>query len=465
MYKWVTFQHLAQWTGGTLSAKAPQTSVQSISSDTRTFKAGEVFIALKGENFDGHDFLQKAADTGASLLISEKKIETACPQLIVANTLQAYVAIGRGLLEKFTGPVAAVTGSAGKSSTRDMIAVLLGDHTLKAPASFNNLLGVSKTLCLLEEQHQKLVLEVGMNHLGEIKEICEKFCPTAGLITNVGDAHIGHLGSKENIFRAKKELFDFLGSSPKTLGVAVNVDDPFVLRAAQEAIPSSVKKVTYSSQKKEADVRILEKALDPNTCYLNLKIEIQKEVFSVACRLFGLHHAENAAAAVALAALLGVNTKDIGKRLEKLAPAPHRGEISQLKDQVTLIDESYNSNPSALKSSMHSLGQVNPKRRRLIVIGEMRELGDFSEKLHREAAHHLVQSCGSAPATLLTVGKNAAFIGEELKKMESALETAHVETHAQAVEAVKQKLKSGDVLFVKGSHGVRLDLLVDALLS
>lgn len=458
----ITFTRLQEWTHGALSAKSPSESVKNISSDTRTIKPGDVFIALKGENFDGHDYLKKATELGAHLLITEKKADFECNQLVVPNTLHAYVAIGKGLRDLFQGPVVAVTGSAGKSSTRDMVATLLGDHTLKAPASFNNLLGVSKTLCLLEPTHKKLVLEVGMNHLGEIREICEAFRPTAGLITNVGDAHIGFLGSQENIFKAKKELFDFLGASKQTLGVAVNVDDPYVHRAWKEAVPASVRTISYSANQNAADIRILEKSIDPRTCYLNLKFEIQGEKVEASCKLFGLHHAQNAVAAIAMATLLGVPKKEIKERLGSISPAPHRGQIVQLPQGVTLIDESYNSNPTALKSSLDSLSHLNPKRRRLVVIGEMRELGEFSEKLHRETGQYFANAVKGNQGILVTVGNHVKFFQEEATKG-CTFQGVHVENWESAYEVVRAELKPEDIVQVKGSHGVRLDLLVDRL--
>lgn len=467
MYSWVTLQHLAQWTQGVLTPANVSLPVRAISSDTRSLQRGDVFIALKGENFDGHAYLKKAEELGASLVIAEKELPLQCPILVVKDTLQAYVHIGQALREAFQGPVVAVTGSAGKSSTRDMIAVLLGEHTLKAPASYNNLLGVSKTLCLLEEHHQKLVLEVGMNHLGEIREICEAFRPTAGLITNVGDAHIGFLGSQENIFQAKKELFEFLGRSPLSLGVALNADDPYVQRAWKETIPASLQTVTYSAQGMKADVCLLEKNIDPATCELRLKLDAMGQIFSASCKLFGLHHAQNIAAAVAMASLLGVDPKEIGKRLAQVTPAPHRGELTQFGEGMTLVDESYNSNPSALKSSLASLSHLDPSRRRILVIGEMRELGEFSKKLHCEAARDLLHALkkvqSKTPCMVISVGNDAEVLHEELLQHSSSLVLQHTDHFSAALEAVKKELHPLDILFVKGSHGVRLDLLVDSL--
>jgi len=191
----ITLADLIEWTQAqVIGPQLPEQPIQSITSDSRDLKAGEVFIALKGGQFDGHHFLVQAAQKGAVALISENEppneIQGKLPVLKVRSSLQAYVDIGRALRKLFPGKVFAITGSAGKSSTKDMVGALLGDHTIISPKSFNNLLGVSKTLCLLEDSTQNLVLEMGMNNFGEIKEMCETFEPLGGSITNIGDAHI-----------------------------------------------------------------------------------------------------------------------------------------------------------------------------------------------------------------------------------------------------------------------------------
>ena len=253
MLSHITVQKLADWTKAQVFGQENLNSpVTSITSDTRTLGPGEVFIALKGENFDGHHFLQEAIKKGALAIISQvapdPAVSSRIPFLKVKDSLQAYVDIGRALRKSFHGKVIAITGSAGKSSTKDMTGVLLGPNTLISPKSFNNLLGVSKTLCLLNDQTENLVLEMGMNGLGEIKQMCEQFEPQGGAITNIGDAHIGKLNGKEGIYRAKKELFDWLGKSHAPIGIVMNLDDPWVVRASQDASLTQLKKITYSAQ-------------------------------------------------------------------------------------------------------------------------------------------------------------------------------------------------------------------------
>ncbi|MFM8313082.1 MAG: UDP-N-acetylmuramoyl-tripeptide--D-alanyl-D-alanine ligase, partial [Deltaproteobacteria bacterium] len=232
MYSSITFKTLAGWTQGELSeASHSEFPISQISTDTRTLKVGDVYLALKGESFDGNQFVQQAIKKGASGVICETAEPLTVPKIRVPDALKALICIGENLRNLFQGKVFAITGSAGKSSTKDMVAVLLGDSTVSSPASFNNLMGVSRTLCLVTDSTQNLVLEMGMNNFGEIAELCQRFRPQYGMITNVGDAHIGKLGGQEGIYRAKKEMFDFLAKDSSAKGLALNADDPWVMEA------------------------------------------------------------------------------------------------------------------------------------------------------------------------------------------------------------------------------------------
>jgi UDP-N-acetylmuramoyl-tripeptide--D-alanyl-D-alanine ligase len=188
VFSWITLEHLAKWTHGKWVGSADfRSPVSDLSTDSRTLKRGEVFVALKGPSFDGNAYVDEVAQQGALAAIVEKA-NSGCPlpQLVVPDSLRALVAIGEAVREAFQGPVLAITGSAGKSSTKEMVADLLGAKTVRSPKSFNNIWGVPRTLFLLQDNTQNLVLEVGMNALGEIREICQHFKPTRGLITNIG---------------------------------------------------------------------------------------------------------------------------------------------------------------------------------------------------------------------------------------------------------------------------------------
>ncbi len=458
MFSDTTIHDLVRWTGGELFfCPNDRKTVTSLSTDSRSLKAGEVFVALRGENYDGHKFLTQAAEKGALLLLSEEKIQNSLPQLIVHNSLIALSDIAKNLRSHFTGPVVSITGSAGKSSTKDMLATLLGEKTLKSPASFNNLLGVSKTLCLIQDSTEQIVLEMGMSGLGEIKEMCEIFEPTLGCITNIGEAHLGKLGTQEGIYTAKKELFDWLAKNPKSEGIALNLDDALVCKAFKTITDKKIKTVAYSALgNPEAQVKLSHQELDPSSAFLKLTIEIEKEILNVSVPIFGLHHSNNLLAAVSLALLRGVSVKEIKKRLPELKPALHRGEIHKLKDGKVLIDESYNSNPIALASSLETLKQVDWAHRMVIVIGQMNELGDFSKEKHTEAGTLLVKLFGKKNIHLITVGKECDVLIESIcDKVPGWTLNSFADVKELAAQFAAF-IQTNDLIYLKGSNGIRL---------
>lgn len=467
MFSQVTIHDLARWTGGELFfCDNPRKKITSISTDSRTLNSGEVFLAIRGENFDGHRFLSTAVDKGAMLLISEEKIPPSIPQLIVHNTMIAMTDIAKNLREKFEGPVVAITGSAGKSSTKEMVATLLGENTLKSPASFNNLIGVSKTLFLIEDSTEKIVLEMGMNNEKEIKEMCELFRPNCGLITNIGDAHLGKLGGQEGIYRAKKELFDWLSNpQAKTQAVALNADDPLVCRAFKETFGKDFEALTYSSAgAKDAKLRLLKQSLDPKTAFLNVEWEMEGEVATASLPIFGFYHSGNLLAAIAMAKLLGVTPLQIKKRLAAISPAAHRGEIHELTEKRVLVDESYNSNPKALAASLATLAQVFWEGRLVLVIGQMNELGEFSEKKHAEIGEVLLKEFGKNPnLLLLAVGKECGALVETVKSANVPWEVESFASVTDLKQGFSARLKAHDLIYLKGSNSIRLFELIPQL--
>lgn len=468
MYSWVRASHLVTWTKGRLVGTPDNNlPVRDICTDSRSIKKGEVFAALRGESFDGHDFVLEVAKKGASLIISEKEFDCAAPLLIVPDTLRALINIARELRNYFEGPVIGITGSAGKSSTKEALATILGDDTLASPASFNNLLGVSKTLFLITDNVKQAVLEIGMNDLGEIKEIAETFRPTGGLITNIGDAHIGRLGGKEGIYRAKKELFDFLATYGAPLGVALNLDDVMIGQAFRDSFKGNVKVVTYTTKPNVmGDVRTLACEMDPETGNLKLEVSIKGHEVALDLPIYGLHFAQNIAAAIAAGVLYGVEPKTIGERLQSFRPASHRGHIHHLSDKRILIDECYNSNPSALKASLRSCAQFNPARKRLFVLGEMRELEGFSKKLHEEAADHFISTFEKIPFSLVAVTGDMKCFLDTVKSRFPSNPNLHFVANAEEATALARSLFTpGTISLIKGSRGVKLDRVVADLIK
>jgi UDP-N-acetylmuramoyl-tripeptide--D-alanyl-D-alanine ligase len=447
----ITFQQLKKWLEADSQNFTSDFKITNINSDSRSLKKGELFVALKGEKFDGHDYISQAIEKGAAAILSEKA-EGPVPTLLVKDTLRALVCIAQNIREQFKGPVIAITGSAGKSSTKEMTAVLLGPHTVSSPASFNNLLGVSKTIFLIEPTTQKLVLEMGMNALYEIKEMVEIFKPDIGVITNIGDAHLGKMGGLENIYKAKKEMFDYVATSTShKRAIVLNQDDPKVLRAYQESGASKLPTLTYSASGKAADVRLLSCQMDSKTAYLDVEIEIKEQKVKSKIKIFGEHHKNNICAAIAAALQVGVSIEEIKSRLINIKPAKHRGEIKNISRGITLIDESYNSNFTALKSSLTTLAHFAKDRRKVLVIGEMLELDGYAEKFHKEMGAFIQEEFKDSKIVLYSVGNFSKFLGA----------AKHYDKVEQIISDLK--LSPEDIVFIKGSRGIALDKLVSAL--
>lgn len=450
--------------------------INDISTDSRTIKPQSLFVAIPGEHFDGHDYIESVIQKGAIAVLCEKLPEIAekkpCIFLKVSNSILAFAEIAKQIRGLFTGRLIAITGSAGKSSTKDMTGQLLGQNTLVSPKSFNNLLGVSKTICLLNEKTEKIVLEMGMNAKGEIAKMCEIFNPQGGAITNIGDAHIGKLGGQEGIYEAKKELFEYLGSQGAPCGVALNQDDPLVMKAAAAALGPKIRKIKYSSIDPQADIFVSERKVCAKTGKLSFQLNISGQLnhsgrkMTVSLPHFGIHQAMNVAAAVALAKLIGVSDQEIEERLSLLEPSESRGVIKELSQGVTLIDESYNSNPSALLSALDSVLLMAPERRKILVLGEMRELEEFSDSLHKEVGERLSKNALHSIQNLVIIA-----VGALTQPLWRAIEESSQVTKAYfaSVNELNQNwhrfIQPGDLILLKGSRGVGLEKAIPVLES
>ncbi len=473
MYSRVTLGDVVQWTQAEIvSAHFHALPIPYIGTDTRAFESGGLFAALKGPNHNGHRYLRTALKMGACALLCDEAVEPygvtqeEVPVLRVSHVEKALVAIGEQMRLRFRGPVVAVTGSAGKSSTKKMAAILCGPGTLFPPKSYNNLLGVTQTWLAVEDSHERAVLEMGMNASGEIREMCEIYRPQGGVLTNIGDAHIGKLGSHEALFLAKRELFDFIAQLPDCRGAAVNVSNPIVVRAYHEAFGKKQPAFTYSTafhpgaQWYAADVHT-----DPKSAFLSGRLCLETESFPFALPLFGAHHIENLLAAMGLARLAGVSMADVLSRVAHIQPEKHRGEVFALAQKRILIDDSYNANPAAMESSLETLKKLAPERRKVLVLGEMRELGPYADFYHQQLADHLLKLRHQGHSLfLIGVGEKMEICTREFEKKAPQL-AVFCEDKTQALAECEKQLQPNDLVYVKGSRAVELDAVCDALRS
>ncbi|MGC9504046.1 UDP-N-acetylmuramoyl-tripeptide--D-alanyl-D-alanine ligase [Baaleninema sp.] len=425
-----------------------ETPCTGISTDSRSVKPGNLFVALQGETFDGHDFVWKAIELGAiAVVVHRRNPDPTLPQLVVPNTLTAYQTLGRWWRDVHPIPVVAVTGSVGKTTTKELIAAVLGTRgkVLKTQANYNNEIGVPKTLLQLTPHHHYAVIEMAMRGRGQIAELTHIARPTIGVITNVGTAHIGLLGSREAIANAKCEL---LAEMPPD-GVAIlNHDNGLLMETAARVW--SGKTVTFG-----LDGGDLHGALvDMDT------LELEGDRYRLP--LPGRHNASNLLAALAVAQVLDIDVSSLREGLRVELPGG-RAKQYDLREDIAILDESYNAGLESMLASLEMLAQT-PGRRRIAVLGTMRELGDRSLEFHREVGERVK-----------ALGLDALFVLAEAPEAEAMVAGARgipfvdwenldsKQVRERLAKRLREFVKPGDRILFKASRSVLLDRVVALL--
>ena len=425
-----------------LSDEAACKHFTTITTDTRSLEPGHLFLALRGERFDGHDFADMALEKGAIAVIAERSkssVLNGVPQLLVEDTLQAYQQIARWWRDQFDIPVIAVTGSVGKTTTKELIAAVLSTqgNVLKTQANYNNEIGVPKTLLELGSEHNYAVIEMAMRGSGQIAELTQIAHPTVSVITNVGTAHIGLLGSEEAIAKAKCEL---LAEMPST-GVAVlNHDNQRLIETAATVWQGQT--LTYGLEGGDLQGRLI----DSET------LEVEGMQFPLP--LPGRHNALNYLAALAVAKLLNVDWKLLTQGLAVELPGG-RSRRYELPNDIVILDETYNAGLESMIAALHLLAQT-PGKRHIAVLGAMKELGERSPEFHRQVGKMAQELHLDA---LLVVVEDPE--GEPIAQGVSALPVECFSTQDAVVKRLKELLQSGDRFLFKASRSVGLDQIVN----
>lgn len=447
-------QEIAKVTGGKILQGNPYNRVKGICTDSRKAKGGELFVALQGQQ-DGHSFIPKALAQGATaLLVSQNiaELPAEVPVILVDNTLAALQQLASHNRSRLNIPVVAVTGSNGKTSTKDMIAAVLstGFKTLKTEANFNNELGLPLTLLNLEECHQAAVVEMGMRGLGEIDFLAKLAKPTAAVITNIGEAHLELLGSVRNIAQAKTEVLEHIG--PEGFAV-LNADSPYI----RELAGRCQGRVILYSLTGEADLKASNIHLDGNGVRYDLTYPGGRaEIF---LPVPGSHNVMNSLAAVGVGLQLGLPIAEIAKGLKQVALTHSRLEIIQAND-ITVLNDTYNANPSSTKAALQVL-QETATGRKIAVLGNMYELGAREQAGHQEVGE---VAAAMAVDTLIAVGNLAQWIAQGgLAGGLSPQKVFHCENNTQAITELRKLIKPGDTLLIKGSRGMRMEEIVKEL--
>lgn len=445
-----------QATGAKQVRAGTSLSFEGVCTDSRQVTPGCLFVALKGERFDAHDFLDQVVAGGAAGLIVSQPLPTtlaAGPTVYqVPDTLHALGRLARFHRERFHIPIAAVTGSNGKTTTKELVASILSVRgpALKTHGNLNNEIGVPLTLFNLEPTHVAAVIEMGMNHAGEISRLADIARPDAGLITIVQPAHLEGLGSIEGVAMAKGELFR--GLAPTATAV-VNLDDA---RVAGQAQGLHAKRLTYG-RGPDAQVRLV--SVRPQGREgLSLVISYGGREYETALRLVGDHNAMNATGAFALALALGYSPEECVRGLEAAQAHARRLQIVDAPHGVTVVDDCYNANPASMQAALRTVQELASEGRAVAVLGDMLELG--AEETQEHAQLGVVASDRVSLLALFGPRTKHAY-AQASKKLGARVK--HFEDVTALVAWLQQELKPNDFVLVKGSRGMRLERVVEAL--
>jgi UDP-N-acetylmuramoyl-tripeptide--D-alanyl-D-alanine ligase len=438
----------------------PDPSVQvtgPVVRDSREAGPGSLFVAFAGERVDGHDFAAAVVEAGAVAVLGTRPVGV--PAIVVDDVQSALGALARHVVRRLGATLVALTGSAGKTSTKDLIAQVLQRKapTVFTPGSLNNEIGLPLTALSATEETRFLVLEMGARGIGHISYLTNLTPPKIGLVLNVGSAHIGEFGGREQIAQAKGELVESL---PEDGTAVLNADDPYVRAMATR----TKAKVVFFGESDEADVRA-ENVRLTDTGQPAFRLHTPSGASDVTMRLYGEHHVSNALAAAAVAHELGMSADEIAVALSEAGSLSRwRMEVTERPDGVTVVNDAYNANPESMKAALRALVAIGKGRRTWAVLGKMAELGDEALAEHDAVGRLAVRlnvsklvAVGGREAAWLQLGAyNEGSWGEE---------SVHVSDAQAAVDLLRSELRPGDVVLVKASRSVGLESVAQALLE
>jgi UDP-N-acetylmuramoyl-tripeptide--D-alanyl-D-alanine ligase len=455
----LTLSLVSEWVGGRLDqASAAKTQVTGVSTDTREIVNGNLFIALKGEKFNGHDFLGDLAQKGATAaMVEQSEMEgrkSSVPLVIVENALSGLQALAKKYRAGLNLKTVAVAGSNGKTSTKEMIAAVLGTQfmVLKNKGNLNNHIGVPVSLLKLDSSHQVGVFEVGTNHPGELVPLIEMVNPIAGAITTIGEEHLEFFHDLAGVAKEEGTLAEAL---PKEGLVVLNADNDLCKAIASR----SQAKVQFFGLSKDANYRA--DNIEMSISGTRFDLVTPSGRVAVQMQLLGRHLVTNALAAAAVGEFFGLKLNSIRDGLQGLAPYKMRMERMTTRTGVVVINDSYNSNPSSMRAALETLRDIKVSGKRIAVLGEMRELGEASKVSHQEIGEYAA-SC--KVDVLAVVGNEASGFIEGANRARSVPQIERLENVEQAQKFLKEKTQANDVVLLKASRGVALEGALEGLI-
>lgn len=465
----ISIAEITAASSGRLTAGDGAAAVAGVCTDTRRLQPGDLFVALVGARFDGHDYLAEAVAKGCRGIVHSRPISArdatawsagGVSLILVRDTLDALGAIAREYRRRFELPLVAVTGSNGKTTTKEMIRAIASARfsVLASEGTFNNFVGVPTTLFRLKAWHTLAVLELGMNARGEIRRLAEIAAPEIGVVTNVGPAHLEFLETLDGVAAAKAELLDAMAASAGRGKTAVlNLDDPRVAAMAAGAARAGLAVRTFG-RAEAADVRAEEVGRGAGGLDFLMRFRRAGRAVRVSLPVFGLHNVSNALAAAAACEALGIAPEEIAGALRAMRLPPMRME-AHTRGGVTIINDAYNANPASMAAAIETLASIRTRGRRILVIGDMLELGEASEAAHREIGA-LAASRGID--LLIAVGPQSALAADAAV---AAGMPAGAVTRCRGVgeagEALRAAAGEGDCVLLKGSRRMGLEKILE----
>ena len=449
----LSLKEIVQVTGAEVNSDA-EIFFEDISTDSRKIQSGELFVAIKGEHINGESFAKDALKKGASAVLVSKTAKRVPEGVVlkVDDTLIAYRQIAGAWRDRFDIPIVAVTGSNGKTTTKDLTAAALNGlgHVQKTSGNFNNEIGVPMTLLELREKHNAAVVEIGMRGLGQIETLAEVVKPTIGIVTNVSEAHIELLGSIENIARAKGELVEAIKSGGT---IILNADNRHTAEMKNLA-GAGVNVMTYGLDN-PADVTARDILI--GSVSTEFTLSYRGEDFDFEIPMLGRHNVSNSLAAIAAGLTVGLNVEEIQRGISTLTTTKMRFEVIR-RDGLTIVNDAYNASPASMRVAIKTTSEIYSGRL-IAVLGDMMELGEISERVHREIGAELVENKFD---TLITLGELGKFIAAGAR--EAGLENVYTfDTHEDAAKKILELVRDGDTILFKASHVMHMEKIIELI--
>lgn len=447
--------YVKEVTGGELVRGAEQMAITGIATDSRQVGSGEIFFALAGDKFDGHDYVEQTFAQGAaaavvSRLDRNKMYGDQEGLILVTDTIQALQDLAGAWRKKFDLPLIAITGSVGKTTTRDILSAILSTRwpTLTTQANYNNEIGLPLTLLRLGSEHQAAVVELAMRGSGEIRRLTQITQPTAAIITNVEQVHLETLGSLENIAQAKCEILESIRDF-----AVINGDDPCLAEAAADY---TCPRYTFGYNE-SCDFRLLKVGLRNQKLNIRARLKQAEADFEFAIPARQL--AGNVLAAIAVAYLYGFRVEEINRGLSQYRPTGNRLNITDLDQGGILINDTYNANPVSMVAALEVGREIAEGNRFVAILGDMYELGDYEEKGHRKVGAKAAQL---GVDLLVTIGAKGRLISEEARKCGLSLGSIyHFPVKEDSVLFIRSQISKRDTVLFKASRGMQLETLID----